>query len=314
VRGLELAESYYWDVGDPMITEKFPEYSSKVAAGLVGEGSECFGYDDELSQDHDWGPAFCLWLNHQDYLAIGNSLQIEYDKLPKEFAGFTRQESQWGGGRIGVFETGAFYKGFIGFDHVPGTIREWRAIPESYLALATNGKVFKDDAGQFTEFRNKLKAFYPEDLRLKKMASRCMNIAQYGQYNFPRCIQRKEYVAASFAESQFINYIISLVYLINREYKPFFKWMHRDMQRLSQLGQSTHKLILDLVTPQDAGFGKSVYDRKIELIEEASQCIIRHLRDTGLSTSESDYLADHGPMLQAKIQDPELRNLNVWAE
>jgi len=314
LKGLELCESFFFDIGAPMIAEKFPAYKDKIAVGLVGDGSECFGFDDELSHDHDWGPSFCLWLTQQDYEVIGVSLQVEYDKLPMEYAGFKRQESTWGGGRTGVFEIGQFYKKFIGFDHIPANVGEWRVIPEGNLAVATNGKVFIDVIGEFTAFRNKLKAFYPEDIRLKKIASRCMNIAQLGQYNYPRCTKRREYVAAYYAESQFISYIISMVYLLNKEYKPFYKWMHKDMRRLSILGDALYKLLLNLVTIHEVESGDRIYQKKIQLIEEASQYIIRELRRQCLSDSESDFLLDHGPVIQSKIQDPQIRSTNVWLE
>ncbi len=138
-----------------------------------------------------------------------------------------REREHLGVRQDGVFETGAFYKRFIGFDHVPKDLQEWYAIPEENLAAATNGKVFKDPVGEFTAFRQRLKEFYPEDIRLKKIASRCMAMAQSGQYNYTRCVQRAEYVAARFAEAQFIGDTISMVFLLNRQYKPFYKGMHR---------------------------------------------------------------------------------------
>ena len=96
VKGLLLSERYFFEICAPMIEEKFPAYREKIAAGLVGDGSECFGFDDEISQDHDWGPAFCLWLTQEDYGAIGTLLQKEVDKLPREFAGIkAREESFW---------------------------------------------------------------------------------------------------------------------------------------------------------------------------------------------------------------------------
>ena len=247
-----------------MIEEKFPAYREKIAAGLVGDGSECFGFDDEISQDHDWGPAFCLWLTKEDYGAIGTLLRNEVDKLPREFAGIkAREESFWGTGRTGVFEIGEFYKRFIGFNHVPEGLREWQAIPEENLAAATNGKVFMDPVGEFTAFRQRLKEFYPEDLRLKKIASRCMTMAQSGQYNYTRCIRRGEYVAARLAEAHFINDTISMVFLLNKQYKPFYKWMHRAVKQLPILGDTMYRLFSDLVSRLRGGTGRGcLYQEK----------------------------------------------------
>jgi hypothetical protein len=56
MKGLELAEKYYEEYGHQLVAECCDAAKDRIAAGLVGEGSECYGFDDELSQDHDWGP------------------------------------------------------------------------------------------------------------------------------------------------------------------------------------------------------------------------------------------------------------------
>ena len=62
IKGLDLSREYYENIGKPILMELFPEYMKKAAVGLVGEGSECFGFDDQISMDHDYGPSFCVWL------------------------------------------------------------------------------------------------------------------------------------------------------------------------------------------------------------------------------------------------------------
>lgn len=306
MKGLEICERYFETYGIPMIEEKFGEYSQRIAAGLVGDGSDCFGFDDELSRDHDWGPSFCLWLSKRDYEAIGKALQLEYDRLPKSFEGFgPRKVSDWGGGRVGVFETGGFYQNYIGCDRVPESLEEWLFIPENALSACTNGKVFYDPLGEFTQFRNKLKEFYPEDVRLKKIASRCMTIAQFGQYNFMRCVKREEYVAALYAETKFCADVISLTFLLNKRYTPFFKWMHKAVKELPILGSFIYEKLNELVGVHD-------YEVKSEIIEEVCANIIEEFKRQRLSNSTSDFLLNHGPVIQKKIKDPALRKRNVW--
>lgn len=85
MKGLELSEAYYYDVCLPMINQKFHHMSDRIAVGLVGEGSECYGYDDEISRDHDWGASICIWLTEEDFQAWGNQLQEALLQLPENY-------------------------------------------------------------------------------------------------------------------------------------------------------------------------------------------------------------------------------------
>lgn len=73
MKGMELARDYFMQYRRPMLEERFEAYMSRITIGLCGEGSECFGFDDEISRDHDFGPAFCLWTTWR--AAMGISLQ-----------------------------------------------------------------------------------------------------------------------------------------------------------------------------------------------------------------------------------------------
>jgi hypothetical protein len=303
MKGLELSRRYYEEVCRPAIEKHLPDHIEKMAFGLAGDGSECYGFDDEISRDHDFGPRIMIWVLSSDYDEFGIELQQKLDKLPKNFLGFDGiNTSQYGQGREGVFTINGFYKKFTGLDHPPSTIHEWSLIPEVNLSLATNGKVFSDPPGKFTGYRNILLEGYPEDLRLKMMAARCMKMAQSGQYNYARSIKRKEYVAAQMALAEFTDSAASMIYLMNKRYKPFYKWMHRGLRDLPVLGRKTSVLLETIST--SAGFSDN-----IENIETICGLVINKLIEDGLSDSTSDFLLDHGPQVQQRIKDKNLRNM-----
>jgi hypothetical protein len=310
LRGLELSEKYYRQVVAPMLEDRFPDQLSLIAAGLVGEGSECYGYDDNISRDHDWGPSVCLWLTAEDYRLFGPELEAAVESLPKSFLGYpARNTSTLGQGRTGVLEIGAFYQRFLGIKTAPETLQQWRHIPESNLSAVTNGKVFIDILGDFTRIRNQLKAGFPEDIRKKKIAARCMTIAQSGQYNYRRITDRKELVAAHLAEAVFINAFISMVYLLNNQYQPFYKWKHRGLLELPVMGQESYHTLDRLVRiPIDE------FQEKTRVIELLSWNVIEELKRQGLSEGNEDFLLDHGYRVHEKIEDAFLRSTNPWVE
>lgn len=312
MKGMELAFRYYEDFGKAMLEEKFVAFKDKIAVGLVGEGSQCFGFDDEISKDHDFGAGFCLWLTKEDYQQIGTELKKAYEALPLEFCGFKKQgESEFGGQRLGVFEIGEFYKGFLGRDSLPESLEDWRKIPEANLATITNGKVFVDKLGEFTAFRKGLLNFYPRDIIFKKMAARCMLMGQSGQYNYMRSVVRKEWVAAQMALAQFTEEAISMLYLLNKRYRPFYKWMHRGLKDLPRGGQRAYELFRDLAKLTAK---PNIYERNYELIEQICGLIIGILKEIGFSGVESNFILDYAPLIQSYVNDEKIRALPLAVE
>ena len=146
IKGMELSELYFENVYLPVLEKDFSDLYERMAIGLAGEGSECFGYDDEISQDHDFGPSCCVWLTQEDYEKYGKNLSDALESLPKEFMGFRALNiSDWGDDRRGVLNMNDWYYKFLGMETYPSNLYDWRLIPETALAAVTNGKVFVDN-------------------------------------------------------------------------------------------------------------------------------------------------------------------------
>lgn len=327
IPGLKLARAYWNEYGKPLIAERYPEYQGRIAAGLVGHGSECYGFDDELSHDHDFGPGFCLWLTDEDYAAIGERLQADYESLPDTFMGFGPKSqtarAQGAGRRIGVFRIGDFFESVTGYRQAPPADRphEWLMLDEPTLAAATNGEVFADPLGAFSKTRQGFKLM-PEDVRLSLISRRLGMIAQAGQYNLPRMLQRGDGAAAWCAINEFAEAVASLVFLINTPvsagYMPYYKWRFAALRRLSRrmaarLPGVCAQLedVLRLASAAcfgGVGFGEGgkgaapAAKQVVSVVESICAEIVAELRREGLTDSDETFLEWQRPYVEEHIE------------
>ena len=312
MQGLDLSRTLYAERGRELLDSLPRSISSRMAVGLVGEGSECFGFDDEISRDHDWGAAFCIWMPQAELDAAMVDIEAALARLPKTFMGFpVRMEPEARIGRVGPISIEAFYGRFLNVPRAPETLAEWRRVPEHYLAVATNGEVFSDPAGEFSAIRETLLAFYPEDIRRKKIAARCVAAAQAGQYNLPRMLSRYDYVAAAICRARFAEAVISLAFLLSRRYMPFYKWAFRAVKLLPGLGMDIGFGLERLMTLSlmDAGV-----DQVAERVESLCQLLADTLLSQGLTDSNDPWLYEQGPRVQAGITHAGLRAIPVQLE
>ncbi len=305
MQGIELSRKYFEEYGRPMLEKEFSEYLPKMAVGLVGHGSECFGFDDEISKDHDFDAGFCIFIQRELEKEIGFRLMRAYNSLPKEFEGASLQEkSAYGTKGKGVQIIEDFYRTYTGREGAPQTIGDWLYTPSHYLAEATNGAIFFDNLGEFTRIREEILLGMPEDIRLKQISSELLTMAQTGQYNFPRMLSRSDNGGALLSLSRFIESACKLIHLINKTHAPYYKWLMRSAQSQVILGDKVY--LLRMLCEESVE-----NSRKIQNIEEFCACVTEELVQSGISKKQGNYLEPYAFYVNENIKDGEIRNISL---
>jgi len=309
MNGLNIAREYFERFGLPMLREQFAPVLPLLAAGLFGGGSECAGFDDEVSRDHDFEPGFCIFLPDEDTLDRKTAFALEraYYKLPKEFGGLKRSLlSPVGGARHGVVRTGEFFETLVGSPDGVLTVEQWLKIPTQSLFEATNGEVYFDSFGEVSAIRERLSRF-PEDVRRKRLAAELLLMAQSGQYNYIRCLTHGETAAAQLAAHEFVKSALSSAFLLEGRYMPYYKWSFRALRLLPKFADLAAPLEYLLTTPNDGEYA----DIKADIIEETAVQIIDELQRQELTKAICGDLEKHAYSVNDAIGDGEIRNLHI---
>lgn len=313
--GMLKSKKYFEAVLYPELAKKFPHLIDDLAFGLIGEGSECFGFDDEYSEDHDFGSLCCIWLsdeNYKNYYVLLSGFINEINKnishdIKNSISYKEINSSVWNVSRRGVLNTKKWYEAYLGCSAPDSKSNDsWRRIPEYALSTVTNGEVFCDPLGEFTKIRERLLSYYPNDIWRNKLSARCMRLGQSGQYNLSRAIKRKNVVYANLLISDFIKELIYITFLLNNRYLIYDKWACNALLEMDDFAIRMHKKIAEINNLKLIDIA--------DCIEEICKDVIDQLASKNLFYVDSDFLCDHGVTIQQTINDPVIKNLAPWAD
>lgn len=304
MNGIELSKKYFYDIAYPIFKNNCPEILDLCSIGLVGEGSECFGLDDDISKDHDFGPGFCIWLKEDDVKIYKNRINSVLEKLPDEFLGYKKVESKLVDKRVGLFSLEDFYEKYTSARKFPISDIEFLKIPESYLATVTNGEIFLDNCKLFSDYRKYLLDFYPEDVLRKKLAAYLFQMAQAGQYNLKRSLDRNDISAVFFAKAEFMEALLGVLFLFAKVYMPYYKLRYK---RLAQINYYPRDLLKDMNKFMASNDKKDL----LYLSEKLSIYVKDILKYRSITKSDDDFLLAHAIEVQNSIINPQIKAINL---
>jgi hypothetical protein len=287
---LAISRDFYFEIVHPILMREFSEETAQSAFGLFGYGSEALGMDDDLSRDHHWGVRIDGLL--PDTIPPSRREQIQQTvraNLPASFRGHGLREGHLAGAGLTLDGVQAFLTRTIGVDHIPQTYPEWLQVPEEEIIHVTNGEVWHDPSGQFTEVRQAFQSHYPEPVCRRRIAHWCRYLSGMGAYALKRALLRDDEFYAATAFGKAIRWGVQLAFLLERQYFPYDKWLMQFLPRLPRLGEP----LLPLV--QEAVRLSTPWERKLDLLDEmadlldatmvADGLIQPHPRFTGSPTS-----------------------------
>lgn len=265
---IDISRDFFEEVVKPILTEHFPAETAQTAFGVFGYGSEALRLDDEYSRDHHWGlridalmPATVFETKRHAIMATLNA------NLPESYQGHSLRAGHLAGAGLAPDNLQAFLMRTIGMDHAPCDYVEWLKIPEEDIIHLVNGEVWSDPLGEFSQIRQVFLGYYPEPVRLRRIANWCRFFSGMGTYALKRAILRDNEFYAVTRFSNAIRLGIQLAFLLDKQYFPYDKWLIAYLERLPRLGAPILPLVNEAVKLSTG------WARKLDLLHELTDIL-----------------------------------------
>lgn len=245
---VDSSHRFFEAVIKPILVEHFPAELAVAAIGVFGHGSEALGLDDEYSSDHHWGLRVDALFPHDVYLARGDAMRaVVAARLPSSFEGHSLREAHVAGSGLAPESLRDYLLRTIGIDHAPHSAAEWLQVPEEDIIHVINGEVWHDPSGEFSRIRDIFAGYYPEPVRLRRIAHWCRYASGMGAYALKRAILRDNDYYANITFTRAIRLSMQLAFLLEKQYFPYDKWTYAYFVRLPRLAAPLKPLVDEAV-------------------------------------------------------------------
>lgn len=187
------------------------------------------------------GPVFYCILVARNNARHGRRLQDCLDhRTDIQYTGYRllRHVRNWNPGRmpniiearITAVSVDGLLQQLLGRSRLPRCHAEWLNLNESELYRLRHEPVIQDPLDEWT-LRKKGFAIYPEPVRMKHITDEMRGFWHGVEYNFlNRVAERNDEMPIQFAIASFIASAMKLCFLLNRDFVPYWKWLHHEFQ------------------------------------------------------------------------------------
>lgn len=281
---IDVSRHFFEQIVKPILQEHFPRETAQTAFGVFGYGSEALNLDDEYSRDHHWGLRIDALMPDDIFHSKREEImRVVSANLPATFQGHSLREGHVAGAGLAPDSLPAFLGRTIGLNHPPQTYRDWLNAPEEDIMHIINGQVWHDPAGQFTAIRRAFQQYYPEPVRLRRIAHWCRYFSGMGTYALKRAILRQNNLYATTTFSKAIRWGVQLAFMLDKQYYPYDKWLLAFFKRLPRLYAPLGPLVdeaVELSTP---------WERKLDLLHQMADILDRTMVEDGIIRPHSKF-------------------------
>ncbi len=272
-----VSRDFFFNIVKPILEGNFPAELEQAAMGVFGHGSEALGLDDELSSDHHWGLRIDALLPEPIFRERAGQIKaVVSANLPDHYRGHPLREAHVAGAGLAPESMEDFLSRTIGIAHAPQTYSEWLAIPEEDIIHVINGEVWHDPTGRFSAVRAVFNGYYPEPVRLRRIAHWCRFFSGMGTYAFNRALLRHNEFYALTRLANALRLGIQLAFLLDKRYFPYDKWLLVYLGRLPRLGAP----LLPLV--EEAASLATLWPAKLALLHQMADVLDAALVEDGI--------------------------------